>query len=97
VVEIVGGSTVSSEDARDIVSGANPTPQPTPTPAPSQIQPTAVLLALNPQDALVLKHLKDAGATFDIVLRAPNSNTTFDLKPVMPEYLIDRYGLTVAR
>lgn len=50
------------------------------------------LLALDPQDALVLKHLKDVGAEFDIVLRAPTSTVQFDLTPVTEEYIIEFYG-----
>lgn len=53
------------------------------------------LLALNPQDALVLKHLKDTDAIFDIVLRSPTSNVQFDLTPVTEEYIIEYYGLQV--
>jgi pilus assembly protein CpaB len=37
------------------------------------------LLALDPQSALVLKHLKDIGAIFDIVLRSPTSTLEFEL------------------
>lgn len=55
----------------------------------------AYLLALNPRDALVLKHLKDTGATFDIVLRAPTSTVHFDLTPVTEEYIIEFYGLEI--
>jgi len=53
----------------------------------------AYLLALNPQDALILKHLKDIGALFDIVLRSPTSTIDFDLSPVSQEYIIEFYGL----
>ncbi|MEL7625507.1 MAG: Flp pilus assembly protein CpaB [Anaerolineaceae bacterium] len=55
----------------------------------------AYLLALKPQDALVLKHLKDTGAIFDIVLRAPTSTVQFDLTPVTEEYIIEFYGLEI--
>jgi pilus assembly protein CpaB len=55
----------------------------------------AYLLALNPQDALILKHLKDTDATFDFVLRAPTSNLQFDLTPVTEEYIIEFYGLEI--
>jgi pilus assembly protein CpaB len=55
----------------------------------------AYLLALNPQDALILKHLKDTGAIFDIVLRAPTSTVQFDLTPVYEEYIIEFYGLEI--
>ncbi len=55
----------------------------------------AYLLALNPQDALILKHLKDTNAIFDIVLRAPTSTVQFDLTPVTEEYIIEFYGLEI--
>jgi Flp pilus assembly protein CpaB len=58
-------------------------------------QTSSYLLALDPQDALVLKHLKDQGATFDIVLRAPTSTNQFDLTPVTEEYITELYGLEV--
>jgi pilus assembly protein CpaB len=55
----------------------------------------AYLLALPPQEALILKHLKDTGAIFDIVLRAPTSRQQFDLTPVTAEYIIELYGLEI--
>ena len=73
------------------------TPQPQPTPQPSQVRVRAYLLALNPQDALLLKHLKDTGATFDFVLRAPTSNQLFELQTVTSDYLIDRYALSILK
>lgn len=73
------------------------TPLPPPTPAPSQIRIRAYLLALLPQDALVLKHLKDTGANFDLVLRSPTSTQLFELNTVTSDYLIDRYQLEVTK
>lgn len=55
----------------------------------------AYLLALDPQDALILKHLKDTGAVFDIVLRAPTSTVDFELTPVSEEFIIELYGLEI--
>ena len=55
----------------------------------------AYLLALDPQDALVLKHLKDRNAIFDIVLRAPTSNNNFELAPVYDDFLNDYFGLEI--
>ena len=55
----------------------------------------AYLLALSPQDALILKHLKDTDAIFDIVLRAPTSTAQFDLTPVTEDYIIEYYGLEI--
>jgi pilus assembly protein CpaB len=75
------------------VTNEEGTPVPTPTPSPAQRNTVALLLALDPQDALVLKHLRDTGAIFDFVLRSPTSNLVFDLEPVTSEYLIDLFGL----
>jgi Flp pilus assembly protein CpaB len=55
----------------------------------------AYLLALNPRDALILKHLKDTNAIFDIVLRAPTSTVQFDFTPISEEYIIEFYGLGI--
>ena len=63
---------------------------------PSQeVNIRAYLLALAPQDALILKHMNDTGANFDIVLRAPTSTVPFELTPVTEEYIIEFYGLEI--
>ena len=71
--------------------------QPQPTPNPTDVRVKAYLLALNAQDALVLKNLRDAGAIFDIVLRSPTSNELFDISPVTEEYLLQRFKLQLPR
>lgn len=80
-----------------ITPGADTTPMPTPLPPPESSRlesaPIALMLALSPQDALVLKHLKDTGAIFDLVLRAPTSTELFDTVPVTSEYLIERFQI----
>jgi Flp pilus assembly protein CpaB len=55
----------------------------------------AYLLALDPQSALILKHLKDIGAIFDFVLRSPTSTVDHELTPVSEEYIIELYGLEI--
>jgi Flp pilus assembly protein CpaB len=72
-----------------------PEGQPQPTPKPSQVNVRAYLLALSAQDALVLKHLVDMGANFDLVLRSPSSTELFELTPVTVDYLLERYQLEV--
>jgi len=69
--------------------------QPTPNPANQRV--LAYLLAMNTQDALVLKNLRDAGAVFDIVLRSPTSNELFTVSPVTVDYLIQLYQLQIPR
>lgn len=58
-----------------------------------KFRPEAILLALEPQDALVLKHLKDNDGVFDIVLRAPEDEQEFETTPVDAPYLEKRYNL----
>ena len=53
--------------------------------------PRAYLLTVNPQDALVLKYMKDAGAVIDLVLRAPKAEGTFSVEPVDLEFVINGY------
>ncbi len=81
-----------------IAQEGNNNPVPTgstqPTPAP-KTRTRAYLLALDPQDALILKHLKDTDATFDIVLRTPTSTVQFGLTPVTEEYIVEYYGLEI--
>lgn len=62
-------------------------------PKRSQVVVQAYLLALQPQDALVLKFLRDTGAIFDFVLRAPTSTGQFELTPVTAQYIRELYGL----
>jgi pilus assembly protein CpaB len=53
----------------------------------------AILLAVSPQDALILKYLKDAGGIVDIVLRAPGVERTFPVEPVDAAYITNRYRI----
>jgi pilus assembly protein CpaB len=55
----------------------------------------AYLLALDPQDALILKHLKDIGGIFDIVVRAPTSTVQFELDTVTDKFLVELYNLDI--
>ena len=53
--------------------------------------PRAFLLTVSPQDALVLKFMKDAGAVVDLVLRAPKAEGEFSVEPVDLDYVINGY------
>lgn len=64
---------------------------------PSSVKVKAFLLALSPQDALILKNLIDIGGVFDIVLRSSAPPIYFDLDPVIDEYIIDKYELEVIK
>jgi pilus assembly protein CpaB len=67
----------------------------TPTGGGDERVPQALLLTVSPQDALVLKYVKDAEGIVDIVLRAPGMDRPFETEPVDVDYLIDRYRIPV--
>lgn len=100
VIDVIPGrrSGAASSSAVSVSGGeVDIQPLPTATPQPSDVKPEAFLLALDPQDALVLKHIIDTGGIIDIVLRAPTATVRFELSPVMADYLRDRFELVITR
>ena len=93
VVEVVRRQTETTSSSSTRITQPNVTPTPAPTVAPESVRPIAILVALDPQDALVLKNLRDTGGVFDVVLRSPTSAQNFELDPVTSEYIKDRYEL----
>jgi pilus assembly protein CpaB len=55
--------------------------------------PLALLLSVTPEDAVVLKHLKDSGGKIDFVLRPMVDKEPVDLPSVDIEDIIVRFGL----
>ncbi len=53
--------------------------------------PRAILFAVDPQDALVIKHFRDMGGVADFALRSPVAEGTFDVVPVDGYYLLQRF------
>lgn len=95
VVDVVAEQAPQPTAPISLTPGAAQTPVPPPEPSRGQTRPVALMLAMDPQDALVLKNLKDSGAIFDLVLRSPTSTELFDTVPVTDQYLIERYRLEV--
>ena len=62
----------------------------------SEVAGKVILLAVDPQDALVLKHLKDAGGILDFALRVPTNEQFMRTEPVTEDYLADRYRIEVS-
>ncbi len=52
-----------------------------------------LMFAVDPQDALTLKYLKDSGAIMDVALRAPTNEQQFITEPVDRTYVEDRYQI----
>ncbi|MBX0327046.1 Flp pilus assembly protein CpaB [Oscillochloris sp. ZM17-4] len=55
--------------------------------------PIALLLTMTPEDALMLKRLKDSGGKIDFVLRPITDREPVEVPPVTDEVLVSRYGL----
>jgi len=53
----------------------------------------AILLAVDPQDALTIKYFRDAGGAPDLALRSPAAEGPFDVVPVDGDYLLGRYHI----
>lgn len=52
-----------------------------------------LILIADPQEAVIIKYLKDSGGIIDFALRAPTSERLFDTEPVTINYLARRYGI----
>jgi len=55
--------------------------------------PSALLLTVTPQDALLVKYARDAGGILDLVLRAPGAEGPYESDPVDVDYMIFRYRI----
>ncbi|MEJ5201968.1 MAG: SAF domain-containing protein [Anaerolineales bacterium] len=80
----------------DIIVDENaPEPPPNTPPSRGQLRVKAYLLAIPPQDALLLKYLIDSDAKFDFVVRAPTNRDKYELTPITKEYITELYGLQI--
>jgi pilus assembly protein CpaB len=91
VAAIVGGPEATGAEPEDEDEATTPTSRTRSRTA----APQAILLTLSPQDALLLKHAKDADGIADIVLRAPGAEEPFTTEPVDVDYLINRYQIPI--
>lgn len=64
-------------------------------PAATEPRARALILKINPQDAVVLKYLIDSVGTIDLALRSPTNSTLFTVQPVNINYLVLRYGIVL--
>ena len=55
--------------------------------------PDALLLTLSPQDALIVKYMRDAGGVADVVLRSPGDDRPSSTDPVDVDYIKNRYSI----
>lgn len=57
----------------------------------------SVLLAIDTQDALAIRHILDVGGGLDLAVRAPGDGTIADVVAVDQFYLADRYDIELIR
>ncbi len=60
-------------------------------------QGQSVLLAVDPQDALSIRHVQDVGGALDLALRPKGDETVAETEVVDQFYLADRYGIDLNR
>lgn len=70
---------------------AGPSQPVTPTPAP----PDVLLLALIPQQQLLLKYAVEANANIDFALRGINDGQLYSIENVDLDYLLNRFGIEI--
>ena len=81
--------TVQNLEVLQLIEEPTPQQQQEEAPPPSR----ALILKIDPQDALVLKYLIDSVGKIDLALRSPTNNTLFDVESVNINYLMLRYGI----
>ena len=82
-------SALSDVEVAAVVRGAGSEQQQAAGKAPA----TAILLALEPLDALTLKFFRDAGGAPDLALRSPVAEGPFDVPAVDGQYVLERYQI----
>lgn len=59
------------------------------------LRPKALILKVEPQDAVVLKYLMDLDGDIQLALRSPDNEALFNVQPVNINYLMLRYGIAL--
>lgn len=57
----------------------------------------SILLAIDTQDALAIRHILDVGGELDLAVRAPGDDTIADVVAVDQFYLAERYNIDLSR
>lgn len=74
---------------------ATPTPEAGTVPTPTPIPPDVLLLALSPQQQLLLRYALETGADVDYALRGVEDGQLFNVENVDINYLLSRFGIEV--
>lgn len=63
----------------------------------SDAEGQSILLAIDTQDALAIRHILDVGGELDLAVRAPGDDTVADVVAVDQFYLAERYNIKLVR
>ncbi|HRW03900.1 MAG TPA: Flp pilus assembly protein CpaB [Caldilineaceae bacterium] len=63
----------------------------------SDAEGQSILLAIDTQDALAIRHILDVGGELDLAVRAPGDDTVANVVAVDQFYLADRYNIQLVR
>ncbi len=66
-------------------------------PEEAALVPKSLILAINPQDAVVLKYAIDTGSPLDLVLRGQNNRRRFDVDAVQINTVSERYRFSAPK
>jgi Flp pilus assembly protein CpaB len=64
---------------------------------PAALVPKTLILAIDPQDAVVLKYAIDTGSPLDLVLRANDNRRSFDVDTVYINTLSEQYRFSAPK
>jgi len=93
-LDIVSVLTLQNLEVLQIIEEPQPEVQPQQQQEQAPELPRrALILKIDPQDAIVLKYLRDSEGTIDVALRSPENNALYDVEPVNINYLALRYGI----
>lgn len=104
IVVRVGRFPTHEEEVRGIDPQAPPTPTPVPeegaeeqapSAPPPPPKPEVIVLAVTPQEALVIKFAREIHADIDFAARAVGDQALFQTNPVTLQYLMETYNIAV--
>lgn len=72
-----------------------PTPGPLPTLTPTPVLPGTIVVALAPQQQLLLKHAVDVGAQIDFALRGTNDNQLYAVENMDLGFFLDLFDIEI--
>jgi hypothetical protein len=71
---------------------ATPTPEAGVVPTPTPLPPDVIVLAMTPQQQLVMKYAVESAANIDYALRGPDDGQVYAVDNIDLDYFLSRFG-----